>query len=173
MARSICALAQSQFATPSASLDPSAVDFDAMPPAATHHSSDASSSPPQSHSPDSLLLYAGDEVLNLDDILLAYCAIEELLTPVSTEEREDIHASRNELGALMRLINEEFQRRIAAAHRAVESVRASLLVSRGSSGSGDGDGNRDGVNADAASAVAELAAAVGVADRGITPRSRP
>jgi len=122
MASSVCARAQSS-STLSTSLESTAVAYGAVSIAAVVESSD-----PCERSAAEFALYAGDEADNLHDVQRAYAGLERLISPVrvSDEADEEIHATRSELGALVRVVNEELRRRIEAVHAAIGSVREAL-----------------------------------------------
>ncbi|MNV81004.1 hypothetical protein D3C71_1746400 [compost metagenome] len=54
----------------------------------------------------------------------AYACIEKLIVPQRVEETEEVFPTRTELGALVRLVNEELLRRIEAADATTQSLRA-------------------------------------------------
>ncbi|MET3373844.1 hypothetical protein ABIC89_002907 [Variovorax boronicumulans] len=56
----------------------------------------------------------------------AYACIEKLIVPQRVWETEEVFPTRTELGALVRLVNEELLRRIEAADATAQSLRAAL-----------------------------------------------
>ncbi|TSD62010.1 hypothetical protein FFI97_014235 [Variovorax sp. KBS0712] len=54
----------------------------------------------------------------------AYACIEKLIVPQHVNDTDDVYPTRTELGALVRLVNEELQRRIEAAEATLQSLRA-------------------------------------------------
>ena len=72
-----------------------------------------------------LALRACDDIGSLHDVRLAYACIEQLVVPQHASDSEDVHPIRTELSALMRLVNEELQRRISA----LSSVRMGWTLS--------------------------------------------
>lgn len=61
---------------------------------------------------ESLALKACDDADSFRAVHLAYACLEKLIVPQCVDDTEDIYPTRTELGALMRLVNEELQRRI-------------------------------------------------------------
>jgi len=78
------------------------------------------------HSATTLALQACDDIGNLHNVRLAYACIEKLVDPQHVSDSEELHPIRTELGALMRLVNEELQRRIEAADATTQSLRLAL-----------------------------------------------
>ncbi|QOF80163.1 hypothetical protein IG196_07125 [Variovorax sp. 38R] len=54
----------------------------------------------------------------------AYACIEKLIVPQHVNDTDDVYPTRIELGALVRLVNEELQRRIETAEATLQSLRA-------------------------------------------------
>ncbi|WP_432730147.1 hypothetical protein [Variovorax sp. W6] len=75
---------------------------------------------------ESLALQACDDIDGLRDMQRAYSCLEKLVVPQGVGDTEDIHPNRVELGALMRVVNEDLQRRIDAAEETMQSLRAAL-----------------------------------------------
>jgi hypothetical protein len=78
------------------------------------------------HSATTLALQACDDIDNLHDVRLAYACIEKLVDPQHVSDSEELHPIRTELGALMRLVNEELRRRIEASDATMQSLRLAL-----------------------------------------------
>ena len=78
------------------------------------------------HSATSLALQACDDIDSLNVVRLAYACIEKLVVPQHVNDTEELHPIRTELGALMRLVNEELQRRIETADATMQSLRLAL-----------------------------------------------
>ena len=78
------------------------------------------------HSAASLALRACDHIDSLHDVRLAYACIEKLVVPQHVSEPEDVHPIRTELSALMRLVNEELQRRIETTEATMQSLRLAM-----------------------------------------------
>lgn len=96
----------------------------ASPRASAH----ASSLPPSSETStaESLALQACDDVESLHAVQRAYACIEKLIVPQRVGDAEEVFPTRTELGALVRLVNEELLRRIEAAAATTQSLRAAL-----------------------------------------------
>lgn len=77
-------------------------------------------------SSESLALQACDDIDSLHGVRRAYACIEKLVVPQCVDDAEEFGPTRTELGALMRLVNEELQRCIAAAEATVLSLRAAV-----------------------------------------------
>jgi hypothetical protein len=113
MARSTRALAQSP--SPSAS---SGIATIAAPAARLR---------PLQDSAEALTLRASDEIDTIHDVQRAYACLERLIAPQRVNDPEEVHVTRSELGALLRLLNAELQRGIDTAVTTIESVRAALI----------------------------------------------
>jgi hypothetical protein len=74
----------------------------------------------------SLALQACDNIDNLHDVRLAYACIEQLVVPQHASDSDDAHPIRTELSALMRLVNEELQRRIETTEATMRSLRLAV-----------------------------------------------
>jgi len=119
MARSARALAQSH--SPALSLEPAALSRDSVPIEA------AAGPPPAGPSgAASLALRACDEATSLREVQHALRCIEKLIAPVHLEEGEEVHATRSELGALVRLVHEELDRRVDRLAAAIRSTQEAL-----------------------------------------------
>jgi ElaB/YqjD/DUF883 family membrane-anchored ribosome-binding protein len=91
----------------------------------------SASTPPFKHvSAASLIFRARDAASNLDEVQQAYAGLELLIAPVGSEDAEEIHASRSQLSALLRLVNEEFERRIEAVKSAIDSAHGAVCQAR-------------------------------------------
>ncbi|QSI30423.1 hypothetical protein GNX71_12835 [Variovorax sp. RKNM96] len=73
-----------------------------------------------------LALRACDDIDSLHDVRLAYACIEKLVVPQHPGDSEDVHPIRTELSALMRLVNEELQRRIETTEATMQSLRLAV-----------------------------------------------
>lgn len=91
-------------------------------------SAHAASSPEPSStaSIESLALQACDDIDSLRDMQRAYACLEKLVVPQGVNDTEEVYPNRIELGALMRVVNEDLQRRIEAADGTMQSLRAAL-----------------------------------------------
>jgi arsenate reductase-like glutaredoxin family protein len=78
------------------------------------------------HSAASLALQASDDIDSLHDVRLAYACIEQLVVPQHASDSEDAHPIRTELSALMRLVNDELQRRIETTEATMQSLRLAV-----------------------------------------------
>ncbi|MBN8758321.1 MULTISPECIES: hypothetical protein [Variovorax] len=75
---------------------------------------------------ESLALKACDDVDSFHAVHLAYACLEKLIVPQRVSDPEEIYPTRTELGALMRLVNEELQRRIETVEATVQSWRVAV-----------------------------------------------
>ena len=73
-----------------------------------------------------LALRACDDIDSLHDVRLAYACIEKLVDPTHASDSEDVYPIRTELSALMRLVNEELQRRIETTEATMQSLRLAV-----------------------------------------------
>lgn len=96
----------------------------ASPRACAHASSLSPSS--ETASAESLALQACDDVDSLHAVRRAYACIEKLIVPQHVGDTEEVFPTRTELGALVRLVNEELQRCIEAADGTAQSLREAL-----------------------------------------------
>lgn len=83
----------------------------------------ANSAPTQSDT-ESLVLQADDDIENIRHVHCASACLEKLILPQRVNDTEEMHPTRSELGALMRLVNEELHRRIDAADTTIKSLRS-------------------------------------------------
>jgi len=81
----------------------------------------------------SLAWRARDQACNLTDVLNAYTCVELLVAPVGSQDAEDIHATRDQLSSLLRVINEEFERRIEAVTAAIDTTHSAITRARSQS----------------------------------------
>ncbi|WGT62606.1 hypothetical protein [Variovorax paradoxus] len=82
---------------------------------------------PLQDSAEALTLRASDEIDTIHDVQRAYACLERLIAPQRVNDPEEVHVTRSELGALLRLLNAELQRGIDTAVTTIESVRAALI----------------------------------------------
>lgn len=73
-----------------------------------------------------LVARAADGFENLHDVQLAYAGLEMLISPVCGHESGEVHASRGELAALLRMLNEGLDRRVEAIDLAVQTLRDAM-----------------------------------------------
>jgi hypothetical protein len=78
---------------------------------------------------ESLALQACDDIDSLHELQRAYAGLEKLIVSQSVNDTEEIYPTRTELGALVRVVNEELKRRIETADSALQSLRAALSES--------------------------------------------
>ncbi len=76
--------------------------------------------------PSTLALDAINELTSLRDAFLAYAAIEKLVGVVVLADSQDIHATRDELSALLRVVNGELTRRIDTVEHGLEAILEAL-----------------------------------------------
>lgn len=88
-------------------------------------SSFASSSSPDTN-PDSLAIQACDDTGHLREVLCAYTCLERLIAPLELGDSEPVAPTRTELSALVRLVNQEMQRRIDSIDTTLQSMRSAL-----------------------------------------------
>lgn len=97
---------------------------------------------PSHTDPESLALQADDDIDSIRDAHCASACLEKLILPQRVNDSEEVHPTRSELGALMRLVNEELLRRVDAADATIKSLRGAIqaasreLVDRTSDRSG-------------------------------------
>lgn len=75
---------------------------------------------------ESLALQACDDIDSLHAVQRAYVCLENLIGPQRVNDTEEICPTRSELSALVRLVNEELQRRIEAADTTIRLLRVAL-----------------------------------------------
>lgn len=89
-----------------------------------------SSTPPTSidfGAAEALSLQACDDTDALRAALNAYACLEKLIAPLELGDTEQINPTRTELSALLRLVNEEMERRIEVVDRTTHAMRAALI----------------------------------------------
>jgi hypothetical protein len=84
----------------------------------------APNSAPSPNDTESLVLQADDDIENIRHVHCASACLEKLILPQRVNDTEEMHPTRSELGALMRLVNEELHRRIDAADATIRSLRS-------------------------------------------------
>lgn len=96
--------------------------------ASARASAPVSSFPPSSEaaSLESLVLQACDDIDGLLAVQRAFACLEKLIAPQRTSETDEVYPTRTELGALVRVVNEELQRCLGAADATLQRLRASL-----------------------------------------------
>jgi hypothetical protein len=92
--------------------------------ASAHVSSFPESS--EAASVESLVLQACDDIDSFHEVQHAYAGLEKLIVPQGMNDTEEIYPTRTELGALVRVVNEELRRRIEVADTTIYSLRAAL-----------------------------------------------
>ncbi|MGJ7535773.1 MULTISPECIES: hypothetical protein [unclassified Variovorax] len=75
---------------------------------------------------ESLALQACDDIDSLHEVQRAYAGLEKLIVPQGVNDTEEVYPTRTELGALVRVVNEELRRRIEIADTTVQSLRVAL-----------------------------------------------
>ena len=75
---------------------------------------------------ESLALQACDDIDSLHAVHRAYACLEKLIVPQGVNDTEEVYPTRTELSALVRVVNEELQRRIEAADTTMQSLRVAL-----------------------------------------------
>ncbi|UVH56088.1 hypothetical protein NWF24_25055 [Variovorax paradoxus] len=82
--------------------------------------------PSEAASVESLALQACDDIDSLHAVQRAYAGLEKLIVPQGVNDTEEVYPTRTELSALVRVVNEELQRRIKAADATMQSLRVAL-----------------------------------------------
>ena len=77
--------------------------------------------------PESLAVQACDDADSLREVLRAYGCLETLIAPLEVSDTEQLDTTRSELGALLRMINDELSRRIESADKTAQAMRAMLV----------------------------------------------
>jgi hypothetical protein len=72
---------------------------------------------------ESLALQACDDIDSLHAVHRAYACLEKLIVPQGVNDTEEVYPTRTELSALVRVVNEELQRRIETADATMQSLR--------------------------------------------------
>ena len=75
---------------------------------------------------ESLVLQACDDIDSLHAVHRAYACLEKLIVPQGVNDTEEVYPTRTELSALVRVVNEELQRRIETADTTMQSLRVAL-----------------------------------------------
>ncbi|WP_440532146.1 hypothetical protein [Variovorax sp. YR566] len=73
---------------------------------------------------EALVLQACDDIDSFHAVHRAYACLEKLIVPQRVSDTEEVYPTRAELGALVRLVNEELQRRVETAEATIQSLRA-------------------------------------------------
>jgi len=79
--------------------------------------------------PEVLVLQACDDTDSLREVHSAYACLEKLIVPLELGDTEELNPTRSELSALVRVINDELNRRIEAVDKAVHAVHAAMVPS--------------------------------------------
>lgn len=77
-------------------------------------------------SPCALALDADDNAGDLRTTLQAYCAVEKLMTCHGAHDSQTIVANRDELGALLRLMNERFTQNLDTLDTTLQALHGAL-----------------------------------------------
>lgn len=88
----------------------------------------SSSSHLSDRSPRSLALDAEDNAGDLRTTLQAYCAIEKLMSCHGSQDNQTIVANRDEMGALLRLMNERFAQHLDILDSTLQALHSGLHV---------------------------------------------
>lgn len=98
--------------------------------AARAHSSPSCSCPPPlaDRAPHSLALDANDNAGDLRTTLQAYGAIEKLMSCHGSKDSQTIVAHRDELGALLRLVNDRFAQDLDALDSTLRTLHSALCA---------------------------------------------
>ncbi len=86
------------------------------------------SSPLTDRSPRSLALDADDNAGDLRTTLQAYCAIEKLMGCHGAQDSQTIVANRDEMGALLRLMNDRFSQHLDTLDSTLRALHSGLHV---------------------------------------------
>ena len=84
---------------------------------------------PTKNTVESLALQACDDTESLREVQSAYACLEKLIVPLELGDTEELNPTRSELSALVRVINDELNRRIEAVDKAVHAVHAAMVPS--------------------------------------------
>ena len=79
--------------------------------------------------PEVLVLRACDDTDSLREVHSAYACLEKLIVPLELGDTDELNPTRSELSALMRVINDELNRRIEAVDKAVHATRTAMVPS--------------------------------------------
>jgi hypothetical protein len=81
---------------------------------------------PSHTDPESLALQADDDIESIRNVHCACACLDKLIHPQRVKDCEEADPTRSELGARMRLVNEELHRRIDAADATIQSLRSAI-----------------------------------------------
>ncbi|KIQ31303.1 hypothetical protein RT97_15415 [Variovorax paradoxus] len=84
---------------------------------------------PEQDTAASLTLLVCDDTDSLREVHSAYACLEKLIVSADPDDAEELNPTRNELSALMRVVNEELSRRIESVDKAVQAMRAAMVPS--------------------------------------------
>ncbi|SFP31986.1 hypothetical protein [Variovorax sp. 770b2] len=79
--------------------------------------------------PNALALQVCEDTDSLREVHRAYACIEKLIVPLELGDADELNPTRNELSALVRVVNEELSRRIESVDKAVQAMRAAMVPS--------------------------------------------
>lgn len=91
---------------------------------ASAHVSSVPESSSETVSVESLALQACDDIDDLHEVRRAYAGLEKLIVQQGVNDTEEVYPTRSELGALVRVVNEELRRRIETTEGTIQSLRA-------------------------------------------------
>ena len=84
------------------------------------------SRPPDEFCAESLAIDACDKADSLRELLSAYTCVEKLIEPAELGDTNLVNPTRTELSALLRVVNEEAERRIDSIDKTLQSMRSAL-----------------------------------------------
>jgi hypothetical protein len=84
---------------------------------------------PEQPTVETLALQVCDDTDSLRDVHSAYACLEKLIVSPEPGDAEEPSPTRNELSALVRVVNEELSRRIESVDKAVQAMRAAMTPS--------------------------------------------
>jgi hypothetical protein len=84
---------------------------------------------PEQPTVETLALQVCDDTDSLRDVHSAYACLEKLIVSPEPGGAEELSPTRNELSALVRVVNEELSRRIESVDKAVQAMRAAMTPS--------------------------------------------
>jgi hypothetical protein len=84
---------------------------------------------PEQPTVETLALQVCDDTDSLRDVHSAYACLEKLIVSPEPGDAEELSPTRNELSALVRVVNEELSRRIESVDKAVQAMRAAMVPS--------------------------------------------
>ncbi|UCV00121.1 hypothetical protein [Acidovorax radicis] len=76
----------------------------------------------------SLVIDAQDNAAELRTALQGFAAVEALVTPYGAQDSQNVTASRDQLGALLRMVNSEISRRVDDLEVTIANLRAALAA---------------------------------------------